>query len=130
MYIRKYLSTLLFAALAIGYIIGVDLLTGLPWYNFIINWNYSLTDPAERIAAWILVLFLAVPDILHLAGRKRREKGQASGQGMRSPGKSESASSDESSSQAAEDSGPGLPTGAESVNQGGNNQGGGETHIK
>ncbi|EDW4537594.1 hypothetical protein YY07_004885, partial [Salmonella enterica subsp. enterica] len=76
MLIRKYLITLLIAVFTIGYTVWVDVLIGLPWNNFIINWNYSLTDPAERIFAYLLVLFLVVPDILHLASRKRKKDGQ------------------------------------------------------
>lgn len=130
MLIRKYLTTLLIAAFTIGYTILVDVLIGLPWNNFLINWNYSLTDPAERIFAYILVLFLLVPDIQHLISRKRKGSGQHSSQG---PGIHEgalSALTNKDSSTALEDSGPGLPTGAGSINQGSNNQSSGQNNVK
>lgn len=130
MLIRKYLITFLIAVLAIGYTVWVDLLIGLPWNNFLINWNYSLTDPAERIFAYILVLFLAVPDVLHLVSRKRKQGGQNSGKRPGSHGGSLSAMADKDSSMALEDSGSGLPTGAESINHGSNNQGSGQNNVK
>ncbi|MGP0584613.1 hypothetical protein [Paenibacillus timonensis] len=129
MLIRKYLITLLIASFTIGYTVCVDVLIGLPWDNFLINWNYSLTDPAERIFAYLLILFLAVPDILHLASHKRKGNQDASkGSGLH--GESLAASAGNDSSTALKDSGSGLPTGAGSINQGSNNQSGGQNNVK
>ncbi|MCH1640811.1 hypothetical protein MJ257_11900 [Paenibacillus timonensis] len=130
MLIRKYLITLLIAVFTIGYTVWVDVLIGLPWNNFIINWNYSLTDPAERIFAYLLVLFLVVPDILHLASRKRKKDGQNSGEGAGLHGGSMHAMADKDSSVPLDDSSSGLPSGAESINRGSNNQGGGQNNVK
>ncbi|MGG3456788.1 hypothetical protein [Paenibacillus rhizolycopersici] len=129
MLIRKYLITLLIAAFTIGYTVYVDVLIGLPWNNFLINWNYSLTDPAERIFAYILILFLIVPDILHLVSRKRKgSQNPSKVSGLH--GESLSASAGNDSSTALKDSGSGLPTGAESINQGSNNQSSGQNNVK
>lgn len=130
MLIQKYLITLFIAALAIGYNVGVDLLIGLPWNNFMINWNYSLTDPSEQIAAYLLVLLLVAPDLLHLLSHKSKGNGQNSGKEQASHGGALSTTTDTDSSTALDESGSGLPTGAQSVNQGGNNQGGGQNNVK
>ncbi|CAM4216249.1 hypothetical protein U9M73_16010 [Paenibacillus phoenicis] len=132
MLIRKYLTTLLIAAFSMGYIIWTDILIGLPWNNFLINWSYSLTDPAERICAYMLFLFLIIPDIYHFVSRKRNGGGQTSGHATSSQQNEESSSTsaNKDSSNPSEDLRSGMPPEPESVNQGGYNQSGGHNNIK
>lgn len=132
MLIRKYLAVVVVAAFSMGYIICTDILVGLPWNNFLINWSYTLPDPAERICAYILVLFLIVPDIIHFVASKRKGNEQNAGHVPSSQQNEESSSTsaDKDSSQTSGDSGSGFATGTESVNQGGYNQSGGQNNIK
>ncbi|WP_068783899.1 hypothetical protein [Paenibacillus phocaensis] len=130
MLIRKYLITLLIVAATIGYTVCVDMLMGLPWNNFIINWNYSLTDPAERIFAYILVLFLGVPDLLHFVSRKRKESGKPSGNRPSLHGASLASSAGKEDPSSSEDSSSGLTARAASVNQGSDNQSSGQNNVK
>lgn len=132
MLIRKYLAVVVAAAFSMGYIIWTDIQIGLPWNNFLINWSYTLPDPAERICAYTLVLFLIVPDILHLVGRLRRGIGQNSGQVPSSQQNEESSSTsaNKDSSKSTEDSDSRFASGTKSINQGSYNQTGGQNNIK
>ncbi len=73
MLLKKYSIMLLTAVLCLTITILTDILFGFPWYNFIINWRFTLFSPVERITVILLLALLVIPD-LYRSFRKRKHE--------------------------------------------------------
>ncbi|ANY75051.1 hypothetical protein [Paenibacillus ihbetae] len=76
MLLKKYSITLLTAVLCLAITILTDILFGFPWYNFIINWRFTLFSPVEKITVLLLLALLVIPD-LYRSLRKRKQETKA-----------------------------------------------------
>lgn len=73
MLLKKYTIMLLTAVLCLTITVLTDILFGFPWYNFIINWRFTLFSPVERITVILLLALLVIPDLYHSIRKRKQE---------------------------------------------------------
>lgn len=80
MYIKKYAIILLSGSLCLSYTVLTDCLFGFPWYNFIINWQFTLFSIIEKLTVTVLLCLLILPDCYRaFKNKKPRDSNQSPG---------------------------------------------------
>ncbi|MCT1399569.1 hypothetical protein M4D81_11120 [Paenibacillus sp. p3-SID867] len=80
MYIKKYAITLLLGTLCLSYTVLTDCLFGFPWYNFMINWQFTLFSIVEKLTVTVLLCLLILPDCYRaFKNKKPRDSTQCPG---------------------------------------------------
>ena len=59
---QKYAITLLLGTLCLSYTVLTDCLFGFPWYNFMINWQFTLFSIVEADGYGLCCSFLIVTE--------------------------------------------------------------------